>query len=916
MDSLEFRLYFLCDYGGTSRTEGQEHQHHDGKVKESLKLHICDGCQSPSVGAAAFQQQNLNKEYAVTAGSESGDTEGAEGREEEEEEEEKEEENDDNDDDDKEKTCLKDDSQDGFRLANLEGFLADHTMAILSLLCALLENNDPNVLNGMTNTISPSRCYSGLLSSTMMTSHPHHKHMAARVRTAMRFLALRAHDVLADFQQHTLMDEADVEEFEEAIPDLKEADFESPEEVLATLFSSTMDRLNNDHQEQGQDEMKSKTEGGSILYRVSHADTICGDQTFWVCRAHRELLGNMEAAETLRKFVKQFHGDVVPIKKSCEVEFMRREDAKAFYGMLETHPWLQKLKLRLAWRDDDSDERDSERGRTSGVTEQDLWELCEAVHMARLRELIIDCCDTKGQWRYHQPWPQEQQVTTDLNRKKQPRLSFRPLLGIICRAGLISLRIENFDGEIFPGGATYKVHGSLRSFSLPEFRARIADRDVFPDTEIVVPADISLRRLTLHHWSEYPDVYGVTSLTGSCCPNLTHLETSSPILEKFIAVLTHRLGKILHVCVYASAYESVELMICRFFDRSSLAVSHPEEEQQDDFPPPPPQSALRGSRRRSNKLPSGVLQRMVALDHWTTTKCVSMWEHPEALQRVIHNNIETLRSVDLACVIERLDQLWSLTTHVLTEAEAIAAAAATAALEAALARGDDDDVRQLERQQQQHHAIRLRLNDLKGHCLESVDLDRSNQVRLVLRSYEDGFRPYLQSLSQFATILTIDDQFVDAEQLELLSQHVALDGLWYYELAWVARPRTLSDRRFMDALRALVRRPEVQKFTIRISASSQCDITDTVATTTTTATTTATAVTAARDGEQDQVQTLLQTWNDLTGMGLGWMEYGRWMQELLVQLDHPFRETLLLPTGIGELTFGSEDVVAIGAIPD
>ncbi|KAF9357779.1 hypothetical protein BGX26_003087 [Mortierella sp. AD094] len=797
--SEDFYLYFLCDYGG-----------YDADLH--LRLHICED--SPST-ALTITPPELEARGTTAA---DFDTR-------------------------RKECCTGSPLHVGYRLRNLDNFLSKHAISMLSLLRALQTNPDTHLPSTiMTNQIDGGSIIEGV----DVTSADNNKEsspgiLSGRVRDAIRFLATRAYEALQDFQEHPSRREDDLAYYESAIPDLQWSDLWDEQEAMAStgaradienqIREREFHRIPscNDSDSSDSDSVHDKsalTLGGGVLCKTTNAGIVDGIR--WLCQAHNEVICSAPAAERLSSFIKMHNGIYVPIEKSCNIRFLKREDAQAFYEVLAESRCLKKLRISLAWYAVDG----------IGVTEEDLWQLCEAVHTLNLQELSLDCgCDIPG-------LPHEKGHNVE-----GIAVSFKPILGMICRAGLEALTVENFDGEIFPGEASIQTQGEPDSFSLQQFRE---------SESLVVPKNISLKQLALCHWRHYPDIAGLTAVVV-ICPNLTEIESLTESLEKLffsIQNATVNLGSLLYFNINESDLEAVQLTIWR------LECGRP---------------AIRRVQRRGCKPLSPFIQSLLGLQNWTATRCIRIWEQPEAFHNVIHNNIGSLKSFDIACVTHHMVDFWPVLLHELLEAEAIAA----------LTRGDSTAIDNRDK-----HVVGLRLNDLMGHCLESVSPQRLEQTSLVIRSYEDSFRPYLQPLSQFASILSIDAEFTNSHQLESLLEDVFEDGLWFPELAWFLTPETLNDPVFMAVLQELVRHPEVQTLTIRINGGEG----------------------TRRGGSAlEPIQTLLQAWNDLTGMSLGWMEYGQWMQELSVQFVHPFRETLSLPTGAGELTFASEDPVVIGA---
>ncbi|ORY88915.1 hypothetical protein BCR41DRAFT_366204 [Lobosporangium transversale] len=843
LSELEFRLYFMCDYGG-------------GQDEWPLRLHLCTEEHSP-MGPA---NDSIDSEMR----------------------------------DDSEEPyyhrCyqyphhhpMDDIGVGGFRLADLDQFLSVYTIPMLSLLRALQDSHDPTVPNGITN----SSMYFGNSSEDAMMNAPiDPSHIAGRIRAAIRFLTTttRAREALLDFQEHPTVDEKDFEEYESAFPNLQAADFWAHMIPSGDSSANNSTALCTD----------SKILGGRVLCQMSNF--AMSEGILWLCPSHNAVFCNIFAAQRLKEFIQQHHGDCVPIEKSCEIQFFKREDARMFYAMLVEYKCLIKLKIRLAWpRDDNANE--CKRGLSDADDEDDderhfkSGELCEAVHASTLRELTIDC---GGYCTIFDRDPDELTQSDQDDGKVFPSI-----VGYICHRGLMSFTVEKFDGYLFPDQISLEAQGPVESFSLTEFRRhasksllQLAEEQKNTAGNIIATTttnnnnnnnnfvlslhnSITLRHLAIRHWTRYFNAQTFASVVA-CCRELRELETQISDLHQMMYSLQDKIpnfGKLTYLNLSVSTLESAEGVIWQVHD----------DQDKDQ----PRRAAIR------------------KVQHMGTF---------EAMHNVILNNIVSLQTMDLACETVYFAEWWSFLTQELLEAEAIAAAAA-------LALDDDDDDDGSDsgaltgltfdklRRKDHRQPVLLRLNDLRGHCLESSCTRRMDQTQLMITSYDDSFRPYLQSLSRVAKALNIDAEFVQAQSLELLAQHAAVDGLWFHELVWFMTPQTRGNSVFMRALQSLVRRPEVQKFTIRISADggggaeggseNKSDIFSS---------------SSSSSSSLEQIRTLVQTWNEVTGMRLGWVEYGQWMQELVVQLEHPFRETVCLPTGAGEISFASEDRVRIGA---
>ncbi|KAF9196090.1 hypothetical protein BGZ50_002070 [Haplosporangium sp. Z 11] len=775
-DAVDYRLFFLCDYG--TREDVQP------------KLHICD-YPHPNNPTSAWIDDSISSDMEIEPSPQLGYHHHHE-----------------------EAQPLRgesgvnhnhnghnhghgrngDDDNDGFRLQDLQDFLDCHAMPMLSLLCALQDNPDGAFMPGTGGAFDPA--------------------LARRIRTAIQFLAGKVHEALLDIHDNPTVSDSDgyddddegedggsygSEEIE--VSRLQERDF-LDKGIGAVAIKSG-----------GRIDTKSGKEYGGLCQMSSAM--MFGDGILWLCRTHNEMFCKAPAAEMLRQFIKSHNGDCIPMEKSAEIQLFRREDARAFYALVREYQCIMKLKISLAWNDGHGQ---------GGVTEQDLWELCDVVHASNLRELTVDCCaDAAG---YHQP---------QLGTAAQTRLSFKPLLGMLCRPGFVSLAVENFDGDIFPGITAFHTQGNAAEFSLERFKR---------SSTLVVPENIQLKKLVFRHWTHYPDIQGLTAVVR-CCKSLTELETETEKLEDmFVSIhLATELGNLAYIHLSESSRESAEMTIVK---------------------------NERKIQRRTCRAISPYLQQVIGLENLTVLECTRLWDSMGRLFEMLENNINTLKGLDLACQTEYLGKLWTSIAHKLIQIQSA-----------------DNSV----------EPIRLRLNDQRGHCIESLCPQRFDKTSLVLGSYDESFRPYIQALSRVAATLCVGHEFTNVQQLALLLQHVTEDGLYFHAVDWFLTPETLVKPEFINTLRTLIHRPEVQKFTIRLDGDNEGYE----------------GVDFLSYSYVPPIQTLLLSWNAVTGMSLSPEAYGRWLQEVAAQQDHPFAEQARVPNGNGELTFASEDHVEFGA---
>ncbi|KAF9437286.1 hypothetical protein BGZ76_001348 [Entomortierella beljakovae] len=793
----DFRLYFLCEYGmheqgaasAVVEEEKKVHVGGDNDDNMQLKLHICESTAVENTSETTLgdiENENIARQQLP---------------------------------------CL----QGGYRLRNIDMFVLHHAISMLSLLCVLQENRSHYTKPSTTATDTEGDFE--VASIYDIDSEASSRAIARQIRFSIRYLASYCYETLQSFQENPSLDDCHLDDFISTVPGLQWSDFLNDQEAMAVSGFTTFDDC---IEHQREDPL---VFGASVLHQVEVKDAINNNRYLWICQLHSDIIRDAPKIQQLSTFINEHGGEFVAIDKSCSVRFELREDAQEFYRLLIDSPYLRRLKLSLSWRGDNGND----------VTEEDLWELCEAIHKSSLKELKLAC---GGDWSDTPKNPKED----DGKEESEGIISFKPLLGIICKSGLFSLTVEKFDGYIFPGLVSIQTQGDIASFSLQQFRE---------SESIIVPENIPLKRMIFRYWKYYPDIEGLTSVVN-ICSDLVDFDSQTVYLEGLFQSIQNSpqsLGNITYFSINQSPFESADVTFWRLDGE---------------------QPAVRKVQRRSALQPSRYIQNPLGVENWTVTQWARLWEVPEAIHDVIHNNIGTLKGIDLACEIDHLADFWLFVIHELMQAEAAAASVE-------LARGDSATL-----DMHNNYAVFLRMNDLEGHKLESLCSQRLHRTSLLIESYDSSFLPYLKPLSEVASTLCIESGFNDAIQFNALVDDVSLNGFWFHELSWFLTPQTRDDPSFMAALSALVHRPEVEKFTIRIDGGQGTD----------------------RGGSSSEsIKTLLDVWNELTGISLGWMEYGQWMQEVAVQMEHPFHETISLPTGTGELTFTSEDTFTIGAAP-
>ncbi|KAF9903147.1 hypothetical protein EC991_004130 [Linnemannia zychae] len=598
---------------------------------------------------------------------------------------------------------------------------------------------------------------------------------------------------------------------------LQEEDFEDPYRVAGKIsggdhYGSGINGINfqaldlnrdhhhNDQQDHITSTEQPATEGEGSL--VLGADVLCqvnfpyiDGGILWLCAAHNEMLCNSMAAAKLRDFIKSKGGNCIPMEKSAEIQFHAREDARVFYGMLDEYKCVIKLKIGFEWE--------------GGVTEEDLWELCQTVHSSTVRDLTIDCGGT------------------GFGGANGGRLTFRPMLGMMCRLGFTALTVENFDGMFISPEEPLCTQGvssrrSSRSNSSSNFYnnsdinthqfdasssssgdAQFSLQDFRNATTILaLPDNIQVQKLAFRHWARVPDRTAIVNLI-KVLPNLTDLETMTDDIEL--------LYESIQIELYLQARTAVEFRT----SHSSGSYHHPlshlnllsvghygskVELTLSKSSNPDVANRILNARWKTNKAPdSRLLQSVIGLETLEFTQCVRLWEHALALQRIVGCNYSTLQKVEIVCSTDKMADAWVFLKTEFQEPTMFSSPTA-----AALGRGggyfgrdsslssvgshpgrrisgrsDDSSQQRHHHQQRNRRPVHLRVYDRVGHSLESSNIEQDNQTILHLDQYDNAsspssFRSQLELQCQIATRLRISQQFTNASQLDRLSQDITM----------------------------------------------------------------------------------------------------------------------------------------------
>ncbi|KAF9331804.1 hypothetical protein BGZ91_011973, partial [Linnemannia elongata] len=718
------------------------------------------------------------------------------------------------------------------------------------------------------------------------------------------------------------------EEAESELMRLREDDFRDPWRVAGNIDGINFDNLDLNHhaspkpeQDQGDPSASAASSSGvlilgaDVLCQVNHPFIAGG--ILWLCEAHNEMLCKGMAAEKLRQFIKSKQGNCIPMEKSAEIQLHDREDARVFYRMLDEYKCVIKLKIGLDW--------------VGGATEEDLWELCWAMHSSTVRDLTVDCGGGG--------------------------VSFKPMLGMMCRLGFVALTVENYDGTFLSPDEPLVTHSSAsrrssRSnstsndsnnesdhasmdvrtsppvdtrFSLIDFRAS--------PTIMSLPDNIQLKKLTFRHWARVPDRKAIVNLV-QVLPNLTELETMTDSVERMCEAVLDELQAQAHTGSEVRSNNSQSYQ--RSFSHLNLLEVGPfgTKAEFTFSKPSGPEGNIRilETHWKTNQPPrgQGLLQQAIGLETLEFTQCVGLWEMGPELQRIIGCNYSTLRRIEIVCTTERMADVWVFLrgeliqpTMALSSPGGIMAGSsatgsssspvdATGLHRRRVSGGSDNSSSHYQNRNRSSHRspVHLLIYDRAGHVLESPNAEQYDQTTLSLDQYDHSFRPQLELQSQIANRLRISSLLKDLTQLNRLSQDVGDIALRAHqtgfsfclqELVVYLTGETFEDAGFLEAIWVLMGQMHgLQSLTIQMRNDNNIDQGHTSR--------------SSRNvqGRQDAMpRRLLEAFRRLGRIEVGpyWNErFERWMQELLVQAMLPIRTGVAFPPGLpvqGGFVFGA-----------
>ncbi|KAF9547747.1 hypothetical protein EC957_007912 [Mortierella hygrophila] len=714
------------------------------------------------------------------------------------------------------------------------------------------------------------------------------------------------------------------EEAESELMRLREDDFRDPWRVAGKsptnrLSSSSLDGINfdnlnlNHHSRKATSKPESPASaegtssggalilGADVLCQVNHPFIPGG--ILWLCEAHNEMLCKGMAAEKLRQFIKSKQGNCIPMEKSAEIQLHNREDARVFYRMLDEYKCVIKLKIGLDW--------------VGGTTEEDLWELCWAIHSSTVRDLTVDCGGGG--------------------------VSFRPMLGMMCRLGFMALTVENYNGTFLSLDEPLVTHStaSRRSnsasnysnnesptvdpqFSFVDFRAS--------PTIMPLPDNIQLKKLTFRHWARVPDRRAIVNLV-QVLPNLTELETMTDSVEKMCEAILDELQVQAHTGSEVRSIDS-EHYHHPFSLLNLMEVGPLGSKAEFKFSKP---SGSEGNIKilethwKTNLPPQGqaLLQQAIGLETLKFTQCVGLWEMKPELQRIIGCNYSTLRRVEIVCTTEWMADVWVFlrqefmqpTMTLGSSGGSSAGLSATGSSSSPLdvtgsqrrrvLEGSDNSSSRRQHQRPRHRSpVHLLIYDGAGHVLESPNVEQYGQTTLSLDQYDYSFRPQLELQSQIANRLRISSSLKDLTQLSQLSQDVGDIALRAYqagvvlclqELVVHLTRETFDDVGFLEAIWVLMGQMYgLRSLTIQLHNDNNTEQGH------------ARSSNRGVKGRQDAMpRLLLEAFRRLGRIEVGpyWNErFERWMQELLVQEMLPIQTGVTFPSGLpvqGGFVFGA-----------
>ncbi|KAF9108121.1 hypothetical protein BGX29_002999, partial [Mortierella sp. GBA35] len=625
--------------------------------------------------------------------------------------------------------------------------------------------------------------------------------------------------------------------------------------------------------------------------------TITTSHVQWLCPEHIHCLPS--TWDNLRSLCHPNPADAMDAGEDCcvetdraiEVSFKDRVHAKRFYEALRSAQCVVKLRIHLEWDD---------------LSNQDLVDLARAVWEGNLSDVTLDCCccpeggpdgtsddvmsstttmgrsasgialaAATGTTRANSSRRQDQQgplSSSSLSRHHEYHciqhyrhgLSFAPLLGILYSPFLVSLTLENFDGQ-FPAldNSNFDVD-DIQEHTFEEYMQQLLGPDgrLRTDIQLHLPSTNSLYNLVLSRCSRTAFARELGPLLFHS-PDLAELQIECDHIDSVlpaIADATRQFRRLLFLKLSESSWESVEITFHKLPARSSSDMDLDEEvsgssgsssiEQQQhehsdpmvvdlirqqehqqrqqqlgrvqdsqpggvipiSLPPITPVQMnlftsyqswrhIRGLNRKTRRPPCPILQLCGAVENLATYCYLRLWEDErEALGRLLEYNPK-LQSLELMCETESIVPLWRFLTE----------------RDDAFWKERASQARSRRQPPPQRPFLRLRIND--EDC--SLMVVSRNISILVLQSYSVHHQEILKSLVDITPAFCIGSSFLEADQIKLLRGHLEADGLLFSNMTWVLGRQVPSDE-FLEHMEAILStaygRGQLERFTIRVYA--------------------------------------------------------------------------------------------------
>ncbi|KAF9141719.1 hypothetical protein BGX30_004251 [Mortierella sp. GBA39] len=568
----------------------------------------------------------------------------------------------------------------------------------------------------------------------------------------------------------------------------------------------------------------------------------------------------------------------VETDRAIEVSFRQREHAQQFYGVLRSKKCVIKLRIHFEW--EDLSNQDLAEFATA-VWEANLSDVtldcccCPeggpdtgAVPMTTtttsttgrsgsgVASAAATGTNTSRRQSQHDPSSSTSSRHHEYHHQQHLRhgLSFAPLLGILYSPFLVSFTLENFAGH-FPTlrDSNFNVH-NLQEYSFNDYQRQLfnANYQLGTDIQLRLPFTNSLHVLVFSRCSQTAYAREVSSLLLHS-PNLTELQIECDNIDSVLPVVadaTQQFRQVLFLKLSESSWESVEITFKRLpvkptsdmdVDESGNEDSGEMEQQPDSDPKvvdlilqqeQQEQRQQKKSRSKARNRPSSspfpvtndvqmklynsfkkwqhvselarktrrppcpILQMCGAIENMTTYCYLRLWEdHQDAFGRLLEYN-PRLQGLELMCETPSIPHLWRFLV------------ARHSASQSSLP-------------PEEQSFLKLRIND--EDC-SLMAVTRSISV-LVLHSYSfdhrERHRELLRSLGDITPALCFGSNFQDASQMELLKEHLEVDGLMFTNVTWVLGRRIPSDA-FLKSLRQILttasQRGQLERFTIRVYA--------------------------------------------------------------------------------------------------